>query len=744
MKHPYSFILYFSLLISSVLITSCDFNQTNLHHSQEYKVFPDAVKQGEFYAKALNSTHLVSNYPSDSTKKTSDTLHWRLTKDISHYPEFDSHFPILNALYNMSLEELELNINQDSLFDTGEKWKGVWTRDISYSVILALAITNPEVSKRSLMHKVKHGKIIQDTGTGGSWPVSSDRMIWSTAAWEIYLSTGDKQWLKKAYSIIKKSTETDLNVVWDYNEHLFKGESSFLDWREQSYPKWMDAKDIYSAFSLSTQAVHYQNLVVLSKMGKILNHDTQKYQHISEALKKSINEKLWLRNKKHYAQFKYNSHSSALSSRTENLGQSLCILFDIANEKQKKQIINHTVQLPYGIPCFYPQIPNISPYHNNSIWPFVQAYWNWASTKTGNDKSVKHGLASLIRSSALFLTNKENMVAETGDFKGTAINSNRQLWSVAASLSSVYRVLLGLNFKEDHLQISPFIPREFKGELNLTNLKYRNSTLDIKILGFGNQINSFMIDSFPLNENEVSGRLKGHHKIVIEMTNSMSYRSKIKLKPNAFSPETPQVELIDSNLIWHQHENERKYRIYRNGKLVRITHDTIFQISEAKINCEYQVESVDKSRHESFLSAPVYTYPKEKIQVVEAEWFTNQKKSYIELNPKKQPNFIFKLKVKEAGDYYIDFKYANGNGSLTSNNQCATRSLWVSHDYIGTVVFPQRGQDDWKNWGFSNKLRIKLKKGSNNLSLKLERFNKNQNIVNTAALIDQIRIRKID
>ena len=100
--------------------------------------------------------------------------------------------------------------------------------------------------------------------------------------------------------------------------------------------------------------------------------------------------------------------------------------------------------------------------------------------------------------------------------------------------------------------------------------------------------------------------------------------------------------------------------------------------------------------------------------------------------------------MKEAGDYYIDFKYANGNGSLTSNNQCATRSLWVSHDYIGTVVFPQRGQDDWKNWGFSNKLRIKLKKGSNNLSLKLERFNKNQNIVNTAALIDQIRIRKID
>ncbi|MCZ4695935.1 glycogen debranching protein [Ancylomarina euxinus] len=742
---PYGlFIQYLSIVFCSVLISSCDFNQINLHHSQEYKVFPDAVKQGDFYAKALSATHLISNYPTDSTKTKNDTLHWHLTKDISHYPKFDSHFQILNALYNMSLEELEMNINQDSLFDTGEKWKGVWTRDISYSVILALAITNPEISKKSLLHKVKNGRIIQDTGTGGSWPISSDRMIWSTAAWEIYLSTGDKQWLKKAYSIIKKSTETDLNVVWDYNEHLFKGESSFLDWREQSYPKWMDAKDIYSAFSLSTQAVHYQNLIILSKMGKILNHDTQKYQHISKALKKSINEKFWIKDKKVYAQFKYNSRSPLLSNRTENLGQSLCILFDIADDEQKKQIIMNTVQLPYGVPCFYPQIPNISPYHNNSIWPFVQAYWNWASTKTKNDESVKQGLASLIRSSALFLTNKENMVAETGDFKGTAINSNRQLWSVAGSLSSIYRVLFGLNFKEDHLQISPFIPRDFKGEMNITNLKYRNSTLDIKVLGFGNQINSFMIDSFPLNENEVSGLLKGHHKIVIEMTNNMSYRSKIKLKQNAFSPEIPQVKLIDSSLVWQHHEDERKYRIFCNGKLIHETRDTVFQLPESKINCEYQLESVDKNKYQSFLSEPVYINPKEKFQIIEAEWFSNQKNPYIELNPKKNPNFIFKLKVKESGTYYIDFRYANGNGSLTSNNQCATRSLWVSHDYLGTVVFPQRGEDDWKNWGFSNTLKINLKKGSNDLNLKLERFNENQNIKNTAALIDQIRIRKID
>jgi len=726
------------------LIGSCDLNRTSLFGSKEYKVYADGVKQNDFYAKALSTSDIVTNYPSDTSKTIKDTSHWRLSKDISNYPKFESDLLILDALYNMALEELELNINKDNLFDTGEKWKGVWTRDISYSVILALAITNPEISKRSLLRRVKDGKIIQDTGTGGSWPISSDRMIWSAAAWEIYLSTGDIAWLKKAYAIIKKTTEADLNVVWDYNEHLFNGESSFLDWREQSYPEWMDPKDIFSAFSLSTQTVHYRNLVVLSKMGEILNHDTQKYEHISEALKKSINEKLWLKDKQHYAQFKYEAHSPVVSNRMENLGQSLCILFDIANGKQKKQIIKNTVQLPYGVPCIYPQIPNIPPYHNNSIWPFVQAYWNWASARANNDKSVKHGLAAMIRSSAFFLTNKENMVAETGDFKGTAINSDRQLWSVAASLSSIYRVLFGLNYTADYLEISPYIPREFKGEMNIKNLKYRNSTLDIKILGFGNKIRSFMIDGLLLDENRVPGLLKGHHQIVIEMNNILSYKTKIKIKQNAFSPERPQVQLKDSNLVWKHQADVRKYRIMRNGETIGETRDSSYSLPSIQDNCKYQIESIDKDRHKSFLSAPLFIHPKGKSQIVEAEWFTSQKKSYVELRRKSKPNFIFKLRVKEAGDYYIDFRYANGNGSITSNNKCATRSLWVSNDFLGAVVFPQRGLDNWKDWGYTNAIKIRLKKGTTSLSLKLEAFNINKNIKNTEALIDQIRIVKID
>ncbi|MEZ4685480.1 MAG: hypothetical protein R3B47_05285 [Bacteroidia bacterium] len=48
---------------------------------------------------------------------------------------------------------------------------GVWTRDVSYSIPLAFAYHEPEVGKISL--RKRYGRIIQDTGSGGAWPVSS-------------------------------------------------------------------------------------------------------------------------------------------------------------------------------------------------------------------------------------------------------------------------------------------------------------------------------------------------------------------------------------------------------------------------------------------------------------------------------------------------------------------------------------------------------------------------------------------
>jgi uncharacterized protein YyaL (SSP411 family) len=135
-----------------------------------------------------------------------------------------------------------------------------------------MAYLQPQVAKNSLLRKVNAKKrIIQDTGTGGAYPCSTDRIIWSVAAFEIYKATGDKDWLQQAFGIIQNTIEDDIKVAYDEETGLVKGESSFLDWREQTYPKWMQPADIYESENLGTNAVHYQANMVLAQMASILN-----------------------------------------------------------------------------------------------------------------------------------------------------------------------------------------------------------------------------------------------------------------------------------------------------------------------------------------------------------------------------------------------------------------------------------------------------------------------------------------
>ena len=140
---------------------------------------------------------MTLNAPEDKQNTAPD---WQLTKDISAFPQYHSEYPITDAIYNLSLEEMQKAIEPDSTFRTGKEWAGVWTRDISYSIILSMAYLQPKVAKNSLMRKVnkkERSYRIRELAEPGRY--STDRMIWAVAAWEIYKVTGDKAWLKKAY-----------------------------------------------------------------------------------------------------------------------------------------------------------------------------------------------------------------------------------------------------------------------------------------------------------------------------------------------------------------------------------------------------------------------------------------------------------------------------------------------------------------------------------------------------------------
>ncbi|MGI4803440.1 MAG: hypothetical protein ACRYFL_01615, partial [Janthinobacterium lividum] len=101
------------------------------------------------------------------------------------------------------------------------------------------------------------------------------------------------------------------------------------------------------------------------------------------------------------------------------------------------------------------------------------------------------------------------------------------------------------------------------------------------------------------------------------------------------------------------------------------------------------------------------------------------------------------IPVKEAGVYALDFRYANGNGPINTENKCAIRTLTHQNDFLGTIVFPQRGKDNWADWGFSNSVQLKLEKGNYPITLQFQAANENMNGDINQAAIDFLRIIKI-
>jgi len=706
---------------------------TLIYNTGRYKWQLDRIIQGEFTGQAVSATEITSNYV--SPQKITNRNSWKLKNDISFYPQYETPYLLEKAIYNMGLDEMLKAVEPNLTFRTGELWGGVWTRDMSYSIILSMAYMQPTIAKNCLLLKINQlGKIVQDTGTGGSWPVSTDRMIWVTAAWEIYKVTGDLNWIKTIYPVVKRSVDDDIANIYDLETGLVMGESSFIDWREQSYPTWMQPADIYKSKCLGTNALHYQALWILGRMGEILEYtsDAKIYNEKAQILKESINKYFWMPEKGYYAQYLYGRNADVLSPRSETLGESLCILFDIASPEQQQRIIEQMPIVPFGPTIFYPQIKDIPPYHNNGIWPFVSAYWTLSAAKVENGNAVLHGIGSIYRSAALFATNKENFVAQDGDWGGTEMNSSVMLWSISGNLSIVHRVLFGINYDENHLIFKPLIPYSMRGKRKLTNFKYRNAIVNIETEGYGNEIKSFTLDGntsepiFPAN-------LTGIHNIKIVLVDNSAKNKPLNIVENKFALSTP-VSIVDNDvLIWTPVEDAIAYQLLKNGKELAIQKNTIKKLKIGDEG-EYQVIAIAKDRERSsFSSEPVLWNHK---------YTTIFDLKRVKISKKENRKIEYTIKVDEESNYAIDWLYANGNGPVPQTNKCAIRTILVDDKALGAIVFPQRGQDNWDDLGWTNSIKVRLVPGEHKLGLIFNSESENMNIDINEAIIYKLRLIK--
>lgn len=719
-----------------------------------YRWHGDTITQGEYMATAPGRFEIISTYSAQPGYGFPIEKKWKLKNDISAYPQLETPNTLHTAIYNMGLDEMINAVEPDTTLRTGKEWGGVWTRDVSYSILLSMAYLQPEASKISLMKKVNpEGVIIQDTGSGGAWPVSSDRMIWAVAAYELYKVTGDRKWLEYIYPIIKKSVDDDALTV-AAPDGLVKGETSFIDWREQSYPRWMQTADIYQSEALGTSIVHAQALQVLADIAAELGKgkEASEYGARAEAIRKAVNDKLWLDDKGYYAMYNYGRTASILNPRAETLGESLAILYDVASPERARSITENNPTTPFGAAIFFPQIADIPPYHNNALWPWVGAYWAMANAKALNEAGTLEAIGAVFRPAALFATNKENFVLDNGDI-ATQLNSSNMLWCLAGNIAITHRILFGIRFEKDGLAFAPFVPKALAADRTLTNFRYRRATLDITVKGYGSEIKSFTLNGKE-HKPFIPADIKGNNKIVITMADNDVAPLRVNRTRNVKAPLTPVAWFEGNTLNWNPIEYIGKYVVLRDGKPVAETHSTAF---EAVVPGEYQIIGVSREGIQSFASEPrsnrekiIVEMPGEVAEAVSSEISYRPEKGIMgyhgagfrEIDRSSAPVNI-PVEVPADGTYAIYLRYANGNGPVNTENKCAIRTISVDGKRAGIIVLPQRGVANWNDWGNSNVLEFPLTAGKHTVTIDFRPENNNMNINTNHALVDEIVLEKL-
>ncbi len=732
-----------------------------------YRWEADTIFQGPFKAYAPNDEEIISDYSAQPGYFMPVDKTWKRRNDLTAYPRLTSSNTLHNAIYTMGLDEMVNAVEPDSTLRTGKEWPGVWTRDVSYSIILAMAALQPEVSRISLEHKISpQGRIIQDTGSGGAWPVSSDRQIWGIAAFEVYKSTGDKAWLEKIYPVIKNSLEDDYQTIYDPETGLVRGETSFIDWREQSYPKWMQTADIYQSEALGTSVVHAQAWRTLAEIASILGHKAEAatYNKRADALAKAINSELWMEDKGYYAMYLYGRDFPIVNPRAETLGESLAILYNVADPSRARVITAKNPTTPFGPGIFFPQIADMPPYHNNSLWPWVAAYWTLANAKVGNSEGVLQGIGSIFRPAALFATNKENFVLDNGDI-ATELNSSNMLWCLSGNIALTLKMLMGVHYEVDGIRFEPFIPKALADTRTLSGLRYRGAVLNITVEGYGDRIKEFYLNGKP-HAPFIPGDIRGTNDIRIVMDNNNPLPARVNETANVKAPLTPIAWLsndpeldgegipVNNLLQWNPIEYIGRYDIYRDGKKIGSTRETTFN---ATVPGEYIVVGVSTDGVESFGSEPrsnrpaiVEQMPAEKTEITSPEACNLPKSPVLGFRgngfaetDKSSREITIPVNITTPGTYALTFRYANGNGPVNTENKCAIRSVYVDGKRLGTIVMPQRGVGNWNDWGTTNVLKTKLPAGRHTIVVRYTPVDANMNGATNHALIDQLTLTRL-
>lgn len=591
------------------------------------------------------------------------------------YPQYQSQQPLIDVLYNLSIDDIANNYSQSGGFNSHDDHSSLYG-----SIFMSLAVINPERAMTTLRNQVLDDVVMQRQGT---WPMCDDRMGWPIAAWEVYCTTGDPYWLEEAYLVTLNTIDEELHIQLDQHDGLMHGGQLARYNNGDFYPHWMNAVDLTETETLINNVLAVRAMEVAGDMAEELGEDPP-YEQEATRLREAINQKLWDESRSRYSAYLMGSVSRWQAPLTDNTAQALAVMWNLADNDRAATLIESTPVGHLGVYPTYPHQGCIEPHLEYPSWSMTQACWNVAAAIVDNEHALRRGLGALYRAQALYQPHHLSI-------DGRPVN---YLSCAAANVAMVLRVMLGLQFTPDGIEFSPTIPACMPGNKTLLNLPYRDATLDITIVGTGNDIKLMTLDGQVVEGGYIPSYINGHHNILIKLEQGKRGSNKTTIAGNAYLPDAPDVVWSNDSCSISPWLSGLGYKLVINGERSYSISDSIFSLPHTGQLTEFNVVAANRYGF-SLPSRPVIVshYPVLDVAIADSAL--------------QADTVTVKVNVERGGTYLLQVSYTITDGCdlfvVDANGH--TQGVIVTPSTVGTS--PQR----------SNAIAVRLLRGNNTLTL---------------------------
>jgi len=712
---------------------------------------------------AYRSYDLTTDKPQHDGASSSRTV-----EELPGAPSLRSGSLVQDALFALALAEVRDNSVEAitdgafadgaptpcDCFETGAEWTYVWTRDTAYAAHLALAWIDPQRTANSLRYKLAAGKpgtglglhIVQDTGSGGSWPVSTDRVTWSLGAMETWRQLQGAEadaFGADAAEALRNTVEQDRAWVYDPTDGLMRGEMSFLDWREQSYPLSTagDVVPLAESKALGTNLAHLHALRSAAQLTGEAELATW-----ADDLQAAIDDAFWVDALDGWSSWIGPPLDPGPRHQRELLGTALAGLL-LDGDRPTRALASYP-HGPVGPPVIWPQQPDVPVYHNRGQWPFVTAYAVWSARRHRLAGVFRRDAIALVDGAAFALSNLENFEWGTqaawfddGELSGPVVNSRRQLWSVAGYLALWLRGVAGLELDDAGLHVDPFLPCDLADRLDLGQvvtlrdlpLAGRTITLELQLPADRASCTALGLDRLTIDGAELTSPVTlddvpDGATLLATLAPVDADDSLVEVAPDAIAPRPPELTSLalqgSSRVLSFTHPGGTTVEVIRDGQRVATglsgpswSDPDALPIDASPCYSLVAVDAEGQTSHRSPVQCDwggttrIARFDAYDFVAGDGSWATDHGRPH--LADWGRPDDVLQLVFRPTvtGPHQVQLGYANGAGPLSTGITAAHKRVQIEADgqvvADHAVVLPHSGA--WDAWAQSTTLPVELR-----------------------------------